>query len=164
MHEYELGIWKHVFTHLIRMLYTYGSSMLAELNCRYECIWLVSQTNTDKLSRYCQISPFGCSTIRKFRNDVSTMKNLAARDFEDLLQVFHVIILFLHYIELSIYIECWPLLWRPVPWNESECWQLSSRFAIHYGLLACLCKITRTYRLVAWRLWWPHNKSYATAS
>jgi hypothetical protein len=37
--------------------------------------------------RYRLISAFGRSTIRKFRNDVSAMKKLAGRDFEDLLQV-----------------------------------------------------------------------------
>jgi hypothetical protein len=30
---------------------------------------------------------FGLSTIRKFANNASEMKKLAARDFEDLLQV-----------------------------------------------------------------------------
>jgi hypothetical protein len=37
--------------------------------------------------RFRQISPFGRDTIRKFTNNVSGMKKLAARDFEDLLQV-----------------------------------------------------------------------------
>ena len=34
------------------------------------------------------MSTFGRDTIRKFTNNVSGMKKLAARDFEDLLQVF----------------------------------------------------------------------------
>lgn len=33
------------------------------------------------------MSTFGRDTIRKFTNNVSGMKKLAARDFEDLLQV-----------------------------------------------------------------------------
>ena len=37
--------------------------------------------------RYRKIPRFGRSTIRRFSNDVSAMKKLAARDFEDLLQV-----------------------------------------------------------------------------
>jgi hypothetical protein len=37
--------------------------------------------------RYRKIPRFGRLTIRKFSNDVSAMKKLAARDFEDLLQV-----------------------------------------------------------------------------
>lgn len=37
--------------------------------------------------RYRQIPTFGHDTIRKFSNNASGMKKLAARDFEDLLQV-----------------------------------------------------------------------------
>lgn len=33
------------------------------------------------------IAPFGRDTIRRFHDNVSEMKKLAARDFEDLLQV-----------------------------------------------------------------------------
>jgi len=36
--------------------------------------------------RFRQIPPFSQATIRKFTNNVSQMKKLAARDFEDLLQ------------------------------------------------------------------------------
>ena len=37
--------------------------------------------------RYHQIPTFGRDTIRRFANDMSEMKKLAARDFEDILQV-----------------------------------------------------------------------------
>ena len=37
--------------------------------------------------RYYQISTFGHGTIRRFPSNVSEMKKLAARDFEDILQV-----------------------------------------------------------------------------
>ena len=40
-------------------------------------------------SSYRLISAFGRSTIRKFSSDVSAMKKLAGRDFEDLLQVYY---------------------------------------------------------------------------
>ena len=36
--------------------------------------------------RFRQIPTFGRSTIRRFHNNASAMKKLAARDFEDLLQ------------------------------------------------------------------------------
>ena len=39
------------------------------------------------VARYHQISTLGRGTIRKFPSNVSEMKKLAARDFEDLLQV-----------------------------------------------------------------------------
>lgn len=38
-------------------------------------------------TRFRQIPTFGNSTIRNFANNASEMKKLAARDFEDLLQV-----------------------------------------------------------------------------
>lgn len=38
-------------------------------------------------SRYRNIPSFGRATIRKFHSNASAMKKLAARDFEDLLQV-----------------------------------------------------------------------------
>jgi hypothetical protein len=44
--------------------------------------------------RYHSIKAFGRSPIRKFSNDVSAMKQFAARDFEDLLQVFYLFFIF----------------------------------------------------------------------
>jgi hypothetical protein len=37
MHEFELGVWKAIFTHLIRMLYAAapGSRLVTELDRRY---------------------------------------------------------------------------------------------------------------------------------
>ena len=40
-----------------------------------------------RIYRYRDIPTFGCDTIRKFVRNVSGMSKLAARDFEDLLQV-----------------------------------------------------------------------------
>ncbi|KAF9642542.1 hypothetical protein BDM02DRAFT_3105515, partial [Thelephora ganbajun] len=34
MHEFELGVWKGVFTHLIRILYTQGAEVIAEFDRR----------------------------------------------------------------------------------------------------------------------------------
>ncbi|KAJ3512102.1 hypothetical protein NLJ89_g3716 [Agrocybe chaxingu] len=69
LHEFELGVWKAVFIHLIRILYAYGNDTIQALNYRYR-----------------QIPTFGRDTIRKFSNNASAMKKLAARDYEDLLQ------------------------------------------------------------------------------
>ncbi|KAJ3559339.1 hypothetical protein NP233_g11288 [Leucocoprinus birnbaumii] len=69
LHEFELGVWKAVFTHLIRLLYASGDGAIQELNRRYRAI-----------------PTFGQSTIRRFSEDASAMKKLAGRDFEDLLQ------------------------------------------------------------------------------
>jgi len=40
--------------------------------------------------RYRQIPTFGRGTIRRFHKNASAMKRLAARDFEDLLQVCYI--------------------------------------------------------------------------
>ncbi|KAJ7676829.1 hypothetical protein DFH06DRAFT_1428694 [Mycena polygramma] len=71
MHEFELGVWKNLFTHLIRLLYALpdGKNLVAELDRRYR-----------------QMPRFGNATIRRFATNASEMKKLGARDFEDLLQ------------------------------------------------------------------------------
>ena len=35
LHEFELGVWKKVFTHLMRILCAVGGTALQELNYRY---------------------------------------------------------------------------------------------------------------------------------
>ncbi|KAG8939805.1 hypothetical protein FRC03_006029 [Tulasnella sp. 419] len=67
LHEFELGEWKALFTHLIRILYASNADLVHEHDAR-------------------QIDPFGRDTIRRFHRNVSEMKKLAARDFEDILQ------------------------------------------------------------------------------
>ncbi|KJA20606.1 hypothetical protein HYPSUDRAFT_141916, partial [Hypholoma sublateritium FD-334 SS-4] len=67
MHEVELGIWKALFTHLVRIIVSKGK--VQEFNKRYR-----------------QVPTFGRSTIRKFSQNASSMKKMAARNYEDLLQ------------------------------------------------------------------------------
>ncbi|KIL62147.1 hypothetical protein M378DRAFT_13086 [Amanita muscaria Koide BX008] len=69
MHEVELGVWKALFKHLLRILHAYGNDTIQKLNSRYRAM-----------------PTFGNDTIRKFRQNVSGAKQLAARDYEDLLQ------------------------------------------------------------------------------
>ncbi|KAG2052923.1 hypothetical protein BDR06DRAFT_1009062 [Suillus hirtellus] len=71
MHEIELGTWKALFTHLVRLLYALPGGS-----------WLVATLDY----RFCQVPTFGNGVIRKFANNTSEMKKLAARDFEDILQ------------------------------------------------------------------------------
>ena len=35
LHEFELGVWKAVFTHLLRLLYSQGADGIQLLNKRY---------------------------------------------------------------------------------------------------------------------------------
>ncbi|KAG2058142.1 hypothetical protein BDR06DRAFT_876717 [Suillus hirtellus] len=77
MHECELGTWKALFTHLIRLLYALpgGSQLVATLDNRFR-----------------QVPTFGNGVIRRFVNNTSEMKRLAVRDFKDILQVFFSVI------------------------------------------------------------------------
>ncbi|PPQ73389.1 hypothetical protein CVT24_008509 [Panaeolus cyanescens] len=68
LHEFELGVWKATFIHLLRILFVAGPDLLQVLNSRYRLI-----------------PAFG-RAIRRFSSNASAMKQLAARDFEDLLQ------------------------------------------------------------------------------
>ncbi|RPD56887.1 hypothetical protein L227DRAFT_587910 [Lentinus tigrinus ALCF2SS1-6] len=70
MHEFELGVWKSTFTHLIRVLIAAGGACVQQLD-----------------KRFSQVPTFGRDTVRRFGANVSALKKLAARDFEDILQV-----------------------------------------------------------------------------
>lgn len=67
LHEFELGVWKSIFTHLLRILVAAGGDALSELDKRYR-----------------NVPTF--ATIRRFPSNVSSMTKLAGRDFEDMLQ------------------------------------------------------------------------------
>ena len=49
-----------------------------------------------RFGRFRQVPTFGRDTIRKFGGDVSAMKKLAGRDFEDILQGGHALPLSLY--------------------------------------------------------------------
>ncbi|KAI9067850.1 hypothetical protein FKP32DRAFT_1562843, partial [Trametes sanguinea] len=68
MHEFELGVWKNTFLHLLRLLVAQGGTAVQEFNRRMRLM-----------------PTFGRDTIRKFWHDVSARKQLAARDYEDFL-------------------------------------------------------------------------------
>ena len=42
MHEFELGFWKALFIHLLRILEAESSSLLTELDHRYVYTWMTS--------------------------------------------------------------------------------------------------------------------------
>ncbi|KAI0308472.1 hypothetical protein OF83DRAFT_1018933, partial [Amylostereum chailletii] len=67
MHEFELGVWKAFFVHLLRIMDVL--KLLPEVDCRCR-----------------EIPTFGQSMIRRFSRNVSELKQLAARDYEDILQ------------------------------------------------------------------------------
>ncbi|KAI1781936.1 hypothetical protein LXA43DRAFT_865660, partial [Ganoderma leucocontextum] len=65
MHEFELGVWKGTFTHLIRILIATGRDGCQKLD-----------------ERFSMLPTFGRAIIRRFSGNISAMKQLAARDFE----------------------------------------------------------------------------------
>ncbi|KAG8790272.1 hypothetical protein FRC12_012346 [Ceratobasidium sp. 428] len=69
LHEIELGVFKSLFQHLVRILHSCTNSL----------------TVVEFDHRFRQMPTYG-STIRKFDSSVSGMSRLAARDFEDILQ------------------------------------------------------------------------------
>ncbi|KAF7965535.1 hypothetical protein HWV62_43046 [Athelia sp. TMB] len=72
MHEVEIGVWKGLFVHLLRILEAHDKK--------------TKMTIKEFNKRFRLIPTFGRDTIRRFVNDVSELKQLAARDYEDLLQ------------------------------------------------------------------------------
>ncbi|KAI0349313.1 hypothetical protein OH77DRAFT_1507530 [Trametes cingulata] len=68
LHEFELGVWKGVFRHLVRLVAAQGDDMLKEFNRRMR-----------------HMPTYGRDKIRRFWNDVASRKNVAARDYEDFL-------------------------------------------------------------------------------
>jgi len=92
LHEFKLGVWKAVFIHLMQILYAAGGDAIQTLNEWYVNLRRTISSNIFS-TRYRQVPTFGRDTIRKFSNNVSGMKNLAGRDFEDLLQVCTVMLI-----------------------------------------------------------------------
>ncbi|KAI0054779.1 hypothetical protein BV25DRAFT_1816540 [Artomyces pyxidatus] len=68
MHDWELGVGKSLFIHLIRILGAQDESLVIELDKRFR-----------------QVPSFGTS-IRRFSANCSEMKQMAARDIENILQ------------------------------------------------------------------------------
>ncbi|EJD00044.1 uncharacterized protein FOMMEDRAFT_112387 [Fomitiporia mediterranea MF3/22] len=69
LHEWEVGVWKTIFTHLVRIINTFKDrDRLNELNKRVR-----------------EVPAFG-SDIRSYKGNISDMKQMTGYNFEDLLQ------------------------------------------------------------------------------
>ncbi|CDO76810.1 hypothetical protein BN946_scf185033.g7 [Trametes cinnabarina] len=71
MHEWELGVWKGLMTHIVRILHAAKGGATREFNARFR-----------------KVPTFGRDVIRRFSANMSEMKQFAAHDFEDSLQCF----------------------------------------------------------------------------
>ncbi|KAJ3530305.1 hypothetical protein NMY22_g8628 [Coprinellus aureogranulatus] len=69
LHEVEIGVWKSLFLHLLRLLEVVDPALINVLDRRYR-----------------QVPTFGRDTIRRFSKSVSLLKQLAAWNYEDMLQ------------------------------------------------------------------------------
>ncbi|KAJ3524523.1 hypothetical protein NMY22_g10961 [Coprinellus aureogranulatus] len=69
LHEVEIGVWKSLFIHLLRILEVADPALIHVLDRRYR-----------------QVPTFGRDTIRRFPSRVSLLKQMAARNYEDLLR------------------------------------------------------------------------------
>lgn len=88
LHEVELGMWKDLFMHILRILQAKDGHILHVVDYRYGFgRTFFRECKTDVAQRFRRIPTFGRDTIRKFSSNISEMKKLAARDFEDILQV-----------------------------------------------------------------------------
>lgn len=88
MHEIELGVWKALFIHLIQILIAIGGTAIQLFNEQLIISGLILNEGISySVISFCQVPTFGRATIRTFHNNVSSMKKLAARDYEDQLQV-----------------------------------------------------------------------------
>jgi hypothetical protein len=88
LHEFEIGVWKMLFIHLLRIISAQDKGLVHELDRRYgvsPCATCLLQLTSP--IRYRQTPTFGPAIIRKFSANSSEMKRMAARNFEDLLQV-----------------------------------------------------------------------------
>jgi hypothetical protein len=77
-----------VLEHLVRLLYSLpnGQEKVVTLNTRLVFDISIGQIENVPV-RWRSIPPFGVDTIRPITYDVSDFHQLAARDYEDLLQV-----------------------------------------------------------------------------
>ena len=92
-------------------------------------LWL-GVTDSDNVFSYRDVPSFGRDSIRKFSNNVSGLKRLAARDFEDLLQV------------------CYSKLFY-ISWSDN--------FSVPFRFLMVFYLINTTELLLNSCLSWPHG-------
>ncbi|KAG2347757.1 hypothetical protein BDR05DRAFT_875704 [Suillus weaverae] len=132
MHECELGTWKALFTHLVRILYALpgGDLLVATLD-----------------SRFCEVPTFGSGVIRTFANNTSKMKRLAARDFKDILQCAIPVVEGLFPLHHDVIVQS--LLYRFVQWHTLA--KLRTHSESTLGLL------NKTFKVLSRQLWKFHD-------
>jgi len=85
LHEVELGVWKALLAHLIRILHACGADKVHKFDERYRSPNIELEPHSPWTS-FRMVAAFS-DKIRRFEGNVSEMKRLAGHDFEDILQV-----------------------------------------------------------------------------
>ena len=104
------------------------------------------------LIRFRSVPTFGRDSIRKFTNNVSELKKLGARDYENLLQVSLA-----HYLpkidwfSLSVLHTC---LWGASTWTTQ---QRLTRCSVYSSSLARYSQASTTHRTISWSPAIDHN-------
>ena len=120
---------------------------------RFTCVWIRFKVSKqlfccwyhllNTARRYRQISTFACDTIRKFAQNSSEMKKLAARDFEDLLQVWRPLSQCMHFFtHKDGPIVCNSHIWGPSRWTTQR---PSHEVALSNGRMARPCQTSNAY-------------------
>src|SRR5882757_2085422 len=75
LHEFELGVWKALFIHLLRILEAKDSALLHEVDQRYAFL-KYSLICCSIHHSYREVPTFGRDTIQRFRSNVSKLKKM----------------------------------------------------------------------------------------
>ncbi|GJE96476.1 hypothetical protein PsYK624_126730 [Phanerochaete sordida] len=128
LHEWEVGNFKAVLIHLLRLLYWLPGDQIQELNQRFR-----------------QVPTFGRDTIRRFGRNVSGLKKLAARDFEDILQC--IIPCIDGILEGSLDGVVLDLLWEMASWHALAKLRLHTETTVNIleASTPTLCKAIRVF-------------------
>jgi len=90
LHEFELGVWKSIFIHLLHIVNSLKGSVLAELDHQWDSLFTIADSVVELMvmpQRFRQVPTFGWDTIYHFRKNVSELKKMVACDYEDILEV-----------------------------------------------------------------------------
>lgn len=90
MHEFLLGVWKALFTSLLRLQHTLDKDKLDILDERFiGSVYYTLHLSmlTYYLHRFREISTFNSANIRKFSKKVSDLKSMTASRWEMILKV-----------------------------------------------------------------------------
>jgi hypothetical protein len=86
MHEFLLGIWKGIFTSILRLIHATNPQQTAELNRRYSDSSFVLLPNSHRICSFRELGSFGKS-VRRFTQNVSDLKHMTASKWEVILKV-----------------------------------------------------------------------------